>query len=208
VNSETVTVTASGTFDSQNAGSRTATASYTLVNGSGLASNYSLADTTGHSATIAKKALTYTADAASFRTGTPLTGLTGKLSGFVNQETQSTATTGTLAWVTPATSASGAGSYAINGSGLLADNYSFSQAEGNSAALTLLQTTSLVPVVDTTPMPSNTSFEKKASVSLPNNKFTELTDVEPLGDSRLLYVRGNGINLPDGYDPATPTNLE
>jgi hypothetical protein len=207
VNSETVTATASGTFDSQNAGSRTATASYTLVSGSGLASNYSLADTT-HSASINKKVLTYTAEAASFRIGTPLTGLTGKLSGFLNQETQSTATTGTLAWVTPATSASGAGSYAINGSGLLANNYSFSQAEGNATALTLVQTTSLVPMVSTTAPLVDSSFKKNAMLTLPNNKLTELTDIAPLGESRLLYVRGNGINLPTGYDQPTLTNLE
>lgn len=207
VNSETVTATASGTFDSQNAGSRTATATYTLVSGSGLASNYSLADTT-HSASINKKALTYTSDAASFRTGTPLTGLTGKLSGFVNQETQSTATTGTLAWVTPATSASGGGSYAINGSGLLANNYSFSQAEGNAAALTLTQTTSFVPVLSTTPLLIDTSFKPKAMLTLPNNKFTELTDTAPLSERQLFYLQGNGINLPNGYYQATPTNLE
>jgi hypothetical protein len=209
VNSETLSATASGTFDSQNAGSRTATATatYTLANGSGLASNYSLADTT-HSASINKKALTYTSDAASFRTGTPLTGLTGKLSGFVNQETQSTATTGTLAWVTPATSASGGGSYAINGSGLLANNYSFSQAEGNTAALTLTQTTSFVPVVRTTPLLIDTSFKPKAMLTLPNNKFTELTDTAPLSERQLFYLQGNGINLPNGYYQATPTNLE
>jgi filamentous hemagglutinin family protein len=58
VGSETVSATASGTFDSKETGLRTATATYSLVNGSsgGLAANYSLADTTGHSATIEKAA--------------------------------------------------------------------------------------------------------------------------------------------------------
>ena len=57
VGSETVSATASGSFDSREAGVRSATASYTLTNGTGLAANYSLADTTGHSATIEKAAV-------------------------------------------------------------------------------------------------------------------------------------------------------
>jgi hypothetical protein len=46
-----------GTFDNANAGVRTATAAYTLANGTGLATNYSLGDTT-HSATITSTAIT------------------------------------------------------------------------------------------------------------------------------------------------------
>ena len=51
--------TAAGSFDSREAGVRSATASYTLANGTGLAGNYQLADTTGHSATIEKAAVEY-----------------------------------------------------------------------------------------------------------------------------------------------------
>jgi hypothetical protein len=58
VGSETVTSSVVGNFDSRNAGSRTATAAYTLANGTngGLADNYQLANTT-HSATIAVREL-------------------------------------------------------------------------------------------------------------------------------------------------------
>ena len=59
VGSETVSATAAGSFDSREAGVRSATASYTLANGTGLAGNYQLADTTGHSATIEKAAVEY-----------------------------------------------------------------------------------------------------------------------------------------------------
>ena len=59
VGGETVSATAIGSFDSRDAGVRSATASYTLTNGTGLASNYQLADTTGHSATIEKTAVEY-----------------------------------------------------------------------------------------------------------------------------------------------------
>jgi fibronectin-binding autotransporter adhesin len=66
VGSETVTATAVGTFDSANAGSRSATAVYTLGDGTagGLAGNYTLANTTGLGATITPKALTVTGSSA------------------------------------------------------------------------------------------------------------------------------------------------
>ena len=56
VGEEKVSASASGTFDSKDAGSRTATAKYTLADRSngGQAANYQLADTTGLSATIEK----------------------------------------------------------------------------------------------------------------------------------------------------------
>ncbi|NQV31858.1 MAG: hypothetical protein HQ515_04145, partial [Phycisphaeraceae bacterium] len=62
VATETVTATADGTFDSKNVGPRTATAAYTLADGTndGLATNYSLAGTTGHAATINAKAVDLT----------------------------------------------------------------------------------------------------------------------------------------------------
>ena len=60
VGSETVTASASGLFDSANAGSRTASATYTLADGSygGLAANYTLASTSNHAATISPAPLT------------------------------------------------------------------------------------------------------------------------------------------------------
>ncbi|MFM2172718.1 MAG: hypothetical protein RLZZ54_645 [Cyanobacteriota bacterium] len=64
VGSETVALaTATGVFDSKDAGARTATATYVLTDGSngGLASNYSLAQSTGLAATIAPKTVTLSA---------------------------------------------------------------------------------------------------------------------------------------------------
>ena len=91
VGSETVTATGSGTFDSANAGSRTATAAYTLANGTngGLAGNYSLANTTS-TATITPKALTVTGTTAAdkvYDANTNATITVGTLSGFVGTET-------------------------------------------------------------------------------------------------------------------------
>ncbi len=67
--------------------------------------------------------------------------LSGTVTGFVSGENIGNATTGTLAFNTSATSTSNVGSYAINGSGLTANNgnYTFIQAAGNATALTITQ---------------------------------------------------------------------
>jgi hypothetical protein len=83
--------------------------------------------------------LTYTANAASMTYGSAVPGLSGSVSGFVGTDNQDNATTGTLTFTAAATSSSGVGSYAINGSGLTANNgnYTFVQAAGNATALTI-----------------------------------------------------------------------
>jgi hypothetical protein len=177
------------------------------------------------SGTINKAALTYTASKASSNTGNTPTGLDGVVSGFVNNETQSTATTGTLAWITPANSASGAGSYAINGSGLSADNYSFSQAVENSTALTLIQSVSIVPVINSPSLSTGTGFGKSAQLSqtsaplsVPDNINTLSatsagsvqsngpTITKSFGSSGLLYAQGSGVKLPSDFFNVTPAD--
>jgi hypothetical protein len=61
----------------------------------------------------------------------------GTVTGFVNGDSQSSATTGTLVFNSSATATSNVGSYAVTGSGLSANNYTFVQAAGNSVALTI-----------------------------------------------------------------------
>jgi hypothetical protein len=68
------------------------------------------------------------------------------VTGFINGDTQGSATTGTLVFTTTATSASPVGSYPINGSGLSSPDYTFAQAPGNATALTVSQVT-LTPTV-------------------------------------------------------------
>jgi hypothetical protein len=98
----------------------------------------------------------------------------------VNNETQSTATTGTLAWTTLASSRSSAGKYAIDGSGLDAGNYNFSQSVDNASALTLTQTSSFVPVVTPPPLPSNTSFARSAQLAQNTQPFSDSFDINSL----------------------------
>lgn len=83
--------------------------------------------------------LTYLANTANRLYGDANPGFSGTITGFVNGDTIDSATTGTLAFASPATAASNAGSYAINGGGLTANhgNYVFQDAVANFSALTV-----------------------------------------------------------------------
>jgi hypothetical protein len=136
-----VSATASGTFDSQDAGSRSATATYSLVDGSngGLAANYSLADTTGHSATIAKATLTVSGTTAAGKTydGNTTAAITvGTLSGLVGSETVSATASGTFD-SKDAGSRSATATYSLvdGNNGGLAANYSLANTTGHSATI-------------------------------------------------------------------------
>ncbi|MBM7131386.1 MBG domain-containing protein [Dyella mobilis] len=88
---------------------------------------------------IAPALLTYQATSASSTYGSTPSGLTGTVTGFVNGQTLANATTGTASFTTGATANSNVGNYAIDGSGLTANdgNYTFTQAAGNATALTV-----------------------------------------------------------------------
>ena len=114
------------------------------INGSGLtAGNYTFVQAAGNATalTITPATLTYTATAASRTYGTTNPAFSGTVTGFVGSDNRANATTGALTFTSPATSASGVGSYAINGSGLTASNYTFVQAAGNATALTITAAT-------------------------------------------------------------------
>ncbi len=89
--------------------------------------------------TITPALLSYLATPVSRGYGVPNPSLTGTVVGFRNGDTQASATTGVLVFVTPATQSSDAGSYPIDGSGLVANsgNYTLAQAPGNATALTI-----------------------------------------------------------------------
>jgi hypothetical protein len=98
-----------------------------------------LTQPTGLVGNISAATLTYIANATTSIYGSTPVSAGGVVSGFVLGENQASATTGTLIFSTSATSASNIGSYAINGSGLTANNgnYVFVQAAGNATALTI-----------------------------------------------------------------------
>jgi hypothetical protein len=114
--------------------------------------NYNVAYVNGV-LTINPATLTYNANTASMIVNNTVPPLSGTVTGFVNNETQATATTGTLAFLTSATSSSNPGNYAINGSGLTANqgNYLFVQASGNATALTIINSNQMPPISPTPP---------------------------------------------------------
>ena len=102
--------------------------------------NYTLAFAAHPAAFVINPAtLTYTANAATRSYGDANPAFSGIVTGFVNNETLATATTGTAMFASSANLASGVGGYAITGSGLIANNgnYVFVQASGNSTALSI-----------------------------------------------------------------------
>ena len=137
---DTVTLTQSGHLTSPDAGSGVAVTATDALVGAG-AGNYLLAEPTDITANITPATLTYTAAAASFTAGQTPSGLSGTLTGFVAGETQLTATTGSLTWITTAGADSAPGRYAIDGNGLTAANYVFVDAPADATALTLLTAT-------------------------------------------------------------------
>jgi filamentous hemagglutinin family protein len=133
---DAVTLIQAGSFASKNVGQGIAvTAADTL--GGTSAANYTLTEPIGLSANISPATLTYLATPISFHAETTPAGLAGTVNGFVPGDTLANSTTGTLAWMTPATASSPPGSYAIDGTGLSAVNYVFVQATANATALTI-----------------------------------------------------------------------
>ena len=98
--------------------------------------NYTLVYQTA-SGTINPAPLTYVSNPATWVSGVANPNFSGVVTGFVNNETQASATTGALLFSSPANASSPPGSYPINGLGLSAANYYFIQAAGNATALTV-----------------------------------------------------------------------
>jgi filamentous hemagglutinin family protein len=160
---DVVSVSLGGAFADANVGSaKPVTVSATLAGAD--AANYTLAAPPGLSASITPATLRYVAVPAFGTSGQALPALTGSVSGFLGADTLASATTGTLAWTTPAGAASPAGLYAINGGGLSALNYGFVQDAANATALTLRAAAVSDPVTTATTVVTTTAL---FSVSVP-----------------------------------------
>ncbi len=135
---DTVSVTGTGFFDNKDVGiNKTVTVNNFSLGGVD-SSNYQVSGNGGTAlADIIKAFLTYRADEAIKTSGEPITGLTGKVIGFVAGENQFNATSGELTWSTPATRDSPEGKYPIIGGGLSARNYELIQHPNNATALQL-----------------------------------------------------------------------
>ncbi len=128
----------SGQFSSADVGQALPVLAVVDALGGADAANYSGAGlstiTTGN---ITPATLVYQADPLTLQQGQALPALTGRVTGFVGDESLATATQGQLRFVADAGAQAEPGRYAINGTGLSARNYGFVQAAGNATALTL-----------------------------------------------------------------------
>ncbi|MEO6497389.1 MAG: cadherin-like beta sandwich domain-containing protein, partial [Mucilaginibacter sp.] len=134
-NTGVATVDANGNISIKGAGTASITVSQAGNN------TYLAAANVSQTITVNKAVLTYTANTATKVYGTVNPAASGSIAGFVYSENQASATTGTMSFSSPATAASPTGTYAINGSGLSAANYSFAQASTNSTALIVTKAT-------------------------------------------------------------------
>ena len=131
----------SATFADKHAGNhKTVTVGGFSLQGADAA-NYDLVQPGNITADIAKASLLYTASPVTLTSGRTPDGLRGSVSGLLGNDRLADATSGTLAWTSPATASSPAGNYAITGSGLSSTDYAFVQAGGNASALTLQSAT-------------------------------------------------------------------
>jgi len=152
-NGETIATATTGALTFATPGAATSNVGAYAIDGSGLAANngnYVFVQNASNATalTINPATLAYLADPASRLYGDPNPALTGTVTGFKNGETSATATTGTLAFTTPANAVSLAGTYAINGSGLAAlnGNYLLVQDPSNATALTVLANPNAAPL--------------------------------------------------------------
>ena len=160
-------VTLSETYSDKSAGTNLAINPTATVNNP---IDYNITYVSSTSGVINPATLTYTADPATryFLTQNPT--FTGTVTGFVNGESQQTATTGKLLFSSPADASSPAGSYGVNGSGLAAynGNYIFQQALSNGSALTIKPASvdpSLVNQITTVTNTVNTTTDEAVTES-------------------------------------------
>jgi autotransporter-associated beta strand protein len=129
-------------YDTRNVGSSKTLTPTGTIRDSGNAdvtSRYTITWTAANAGTITTATLTYTATGVHRNYGSANPTFSGSITGFASGDNQGNATTGTLTFTSSTTTGTAAGSYALNGSGLTANNgnYTFVQAGGNATALTV-----------------------------------------------------------------------
>ena len=127
------------TYDTRDVGVNKVMTPSGIVTDGNSGNNYTYSFVTSATGVINAGTLTYSANTASRVYGDANPSFSGTVTGFVGGDNQGNATAGTLTFTTSATTTSAVGSYAINGSGLTAnnDNYTFVQATGNATAFTI-----------------------------------------------------------------------
>jgi hypothetical protein len=177
-----------------------------------LLSNYNLPIIALGAGQITPATLTYTANPSSRLYGTDNPVFTGTVTGFVSTDNEVNATTGTRLFTSTATRTSDVGHYAIDGSGLTANNgnYHFVQAASNKSAL------SITPAVVSPLQPTVNQDEPVIKINLANVElpFSQLTPLQSsttflygyqekpqhhTEDLELVELENGGIKLAKGW---------
>jgi gliding motility-associated-like protein len=203
-NDNVATVTSAGLVHVVGAGTVNITAAQ------GGNTTYLAASNVSRQLTVNKAVLTYTANAVSRNYGAANPTFTGSVTGFVNGDTQVTATTGTMVFTSTADATSPVTTnnttviqYGINGSGLSSANYSFAQATANNTALTLNKI-----VITYTAQPA-TKVYGAANPAL-NVMFTGMANGQTIDQvlNSLSYATTATISSPVGAYPITVSGLD
>ncbi|WP_295719297.1 cadherin-like beta sandwich domain-containing protein [Mucilaginibacter sp.] len=144
VNNETAATALAGTpVYNTTATTTSSVGGYPITLSGVTAANYNLiaAAANNTALTIAKNTLSYVATPASRAFNTANPSVTGTITGFLNGDTQASATTGTLSFSTAVTLSTPVGTYAINGSGLSSANYNIAQDASNASAFSIFLST-------------------------------------------------------------------
>jgi len=144
VNNETAATALTGTPVYNTTASTTSGVGAYPITLSGLsAANYNITAAAANNTalTITKNTLSYVATPASRAFNTTNPSVTGTVTGFLNGDTQASATTGTLSFSTTATTSTPVGTYAINGAGLTSANYNIVQDASNASAFSIFLST-------------------------------------------------------------------
>ncbi|MGF7040599.1 cadherin-like beta sandwich domain-containing protein [Mucilaginibacter lappiensis] len=144
VNNETAATALTGApVYNTTASATSSVGSYPITLSGVTAANYNITAAAANNTalTITKNTLSYVATPASRAFNTANPSVTGTVTGFLNGDTQASATTGTLSFSTAATLSTPVGTYAINGSGLSSDNYTIGQDASNASAFSIFLST-------------------------------------------------------------------
>jgi hypothetical protein len=210
---------ASATFATPGAGTGKSVAVRGIAATGPDAGNYTFNSSAGTTASITPATLTETARPTSIASGQEAN-LGGNVTGFVAGDTIANSTTGSLVWMTNLPPHPPAGQYAIDGSGLHAENYVFVQAPGNQDALNVtaaLASPTGIPeqiagLIDF-PLTSDyvaTPYGVGSADIHSNNTGNARADVDSTKNNRhlsdftgriALTVVGGGVRLPEGVTP-------
>jgi hypothetical protein len=198
-------------FADGNAASGKTVTIYGITDTGADAGNYRVNASAVTTADITPATLTETAIPVSIAAG-QVPNLNGSVSGFVPGDTLANATGGTLAWTTSATAAAAPGTYAIDGSGLTAENYVLVESPSNAAALTVTSapaitaaTASVTGLFDVTSVDIATPYGIGSANDYGNNTGNARRDKNPThGNQHLsdftgrlaVTVIGVGVTVP------------